>query len=118
MSPEEPWPPQAGKPLPRAGEAYADPEKLAWILSNAGHGREWARVLYIGGDDIQRFWDAIAHAVIDAPLLAVRDVGPHSVSYEVRIRLTLGVRSANALTAWHYANPSAPPRLVTAYPKP
>jgi hypothetical protein len=113
-----PWPPQVGELLPRAAEAYAAPEKIAWILSDAGHGKEWTRVLHIGSDDTQRFWEAIAKAVLDKPILAIRDISPHGVNYEVRIELTLGDRTAATVTIWHYASPDDAPRLVTAYPTP
>ncbi len=118
MTSEAPWPPPVGGLLPRAGEAYTVPEKLAWILGEDGHGREWARVFRIDASDANRLWEAIAHAVLSAPITAVRDVRPHGISCEVRIPLTLNMRSANILTAWHYAHPRDAPRLVTAHPKP
>ncbi len=93
-------------------------EKLAWILGEDGHGPEWARVFRIDGDETQRPWEAIAHTVLSAPIAAVRDVSPHGISCEVQIPLTLNMRSANVLTAWHYAHPRDAPRLVTAYPRP
>ncbi len=116
MSRKPPWPPRIGEPLPGAADAYAAPEKLAWILSEEGHGREWARVLHIGEDGAQRFWSAIAHAVLDAPISAIRDVSPYGANYEVPVTLALESRTATTLTVWHYGADEAP-RLVTAYPK-
>ncbi|MGH2903690.1 MAG: DUF6883 domain-containing protein [Solirubrobacteraceae bacterium] len=117
MTPNEPWPPRVGEPLPRGEKAYTAPEKLAWILSAAGHGREWARVLHIGGDDTQRFWEAIAQAVLDEPIFTVRDREPKGIACGVDIELTIGKRSIKARTSWHYESPGDAPRLVTAYPK-
>jgi hypothetical protein len=106
-----------GEVLPRAAEAYAAPEKLAWVLSEAGHGREWARVLHIGADDAERFWSAIAHAVLDAPVHRVTDKAPDGVVCGVETTLTVGKRTAKARTSWHYEHASDAPRLVTAYPR-
>ncbi len=117
MSHETPWPPQAGEPLPRAPDAYAEPAKLAWILSVEGHGREWARVLHLGEHDTQRFWNAILHAVLDVPIYKVNDHGPHGVGCAIETTLTIGARTAKTRIAWHYKNVSDAPRLVTAYPK-
>ena len=72
--PDTPWPPTVGGLLPHAADAYAAPEKLAWILGEEGHGREWARVLHIGPDNAQRFWSAIADAVLDGdPIFRVTE---------------------------------------------
>jgi len=117
MSPDAPWLPRVGEPLPRAAEAYTVPEKLAWILSDDGHGREWARVLHIGPDDTQRFWNAIAQAVLDAPICKVNDRGPHGVGCAVETTVTIGRRSAGVRIAWHYRHAGDAPRLVTAYPR-
>lgn len=115
MSPDAPWPPRAGEPLPRAAEAYTAPEKLAWVLSEDGHGREWARVLHIGPDDTQRFWNAIAQAVLDgAPIFRVTQ--RYGVTCGINIELQIGVRKAKTTTSWHYKHPHDTPRLVTAYP--
>jgi hypothetical protein len=109
--------PRLGDPLPRAAEAYAVPEKLAWILSEGGHGREWARVLRIGAHDSQRFWSAIALAVLRAPIHRIVNRPPYGCVCGVETTLVVGGRTAKALTAWHYKDPHDAPRLVTAYPK-
>jgi hypothetical protein len=116
MSSDAPWPPQVGELLPRAAEAYAVPEKLAWILSEEGHGQELARVLHVGPDDAQRFWDAIAHAVLDTPIYKVTDKAPDGVVCGVETSLAIGERTAKARTFWHYEHARDVPRLVTAYP--
>lgn len=118
MSPDTAWPPPVGQPLPRAAEAYAAPEKLAWILSEDGHGREWAHVLHVGENDISRFWNAIAQAVIDMPIIRVTDREPFGVACGVETFLTVGKRTAKARTSWHYMHARDAPRLVTAYPRP
>ena len=93
------------------------PEKLAWILSEEGHGREWARVLCIGPDDTQGFWEAIKRAVIDVPIIRVTDREPNGVACGVETFLTVGTRTAKARTSWHYEHALDAPRLVTAYPR-
>lgn len=108
--------PTIGKPLPRAAEAYTPPEKLAWILSKDGHGREWARVLRIGVDDTERFWSAIALAVLDAPIHRVTDKTPDGIVCGVETMLAIGGRTAKTRMAWHYEHAGDVPRLVTAYP--
>jgi hypothetical protein len=111
--------PIIGLPLPRATEAYAEPEKWdQWILAERGHGPEWARVFRIGGNDAQRLWNVIADAILDAPISAIRDGSPHGVGCQVRVALTLTDRTARVLTIWHYASMTDAPRLVTAYPTP
>ena len=117
VSPETPWPPRVSEPLLRAPDAYAAPEKLAWILSEEGHGREWARVLCIGEHDTQRFWGAILQAVPDAPIYKVNDRGPHGIGCAIQTALTFGARTAKARIAWHYKHAGDAPRLVTAYPR-
>ena len=117
VSPATPWPPRVGGPLPRAADAYAASEKLAWILSKDGHGREWARVLRIGEHDTQRFWGAILQAVLDAPIYKVNDRGPHGIGCAIQTALTFGARTAKARIAWHYKHAGDAPRLVTAYPR-
>jgi hypothetical protein len=110
-------PPTVGEPLPRAAEAYTSPEKLAWILAEEGHGQEWARVLHIDQNDTQRFWSAIARAVLDAPIHRVTNRGPDGFVCGVESTLTIGKRTVGTRTAWHYEHTRDAPRLVTAYPR-
>ena len=110
--------PTVGHPLPRADEAYGTPEKWAeWILADRGHGQEWARVFGAGPADAERIWQAIADAVLDAPISAIRSVAL-GVTCEVRVELTIRERTATVRSAWHYANTEDAPRLVTAFPTP
>jgi len=110
--------PKVGHRLPRADGAYAAPEKWAeWILADRGHGREWARVFLVHPSDSERLWQAIANAVLDAPVAAVRKVAV-GVACEVRVELTIDERTATVRSAWHYADIEDAPRLVTAFPTP
>lgn len=110
--------PTVGHPLPRADKAYATPEKWAgWILADRGHGGEWARVFMVRPSDSEQLWQAIADAVLDAPVSAVRKVAV-GVTCEVRLELTVEERTAAVLSAWHYADTEDAPRLVTAFPTP
>jgi hypothetical protein len=115
--PDPPWPPHVGEPLPLAQEAYAEPQKLDWILSEEGHGPEWARVLRIGPDDTLRFWNAIVQAAIDAPIYKVNNREPHGIGCAIETTVTIGERTAGARIAWHYKHSHDAPRLVTAYPR-
>lgn len=108
--------PIIGEPLPRAEDAYTTPEKLAWILSEDGHGREWSRVLRIGVDETGRLWSAIALAVLDAPIHRVTDKAPDGIVCGVETILASGGRTAKARMSWHYEHAGDAPRLVTAYP--
>lgn len=110
--------PTIDHPLPRASEAYATPEKWSeWILADRGHGQEWARVFQVRLDDSEQIWQAIADAVLDAPVSSVRKVAL-GVTCEVRLELTINARTATVRSAWHYAEPEDAPRLVTAFPTP
>lgn len=116
MTPDMRWPPQVGAPLPRAAQAYAAPEKLAWILSEAGHGGEWARVLRIGPRDAERLWKAIVQAVVGARTFRVND-SHYGTVCGANIELVIGRRSTKTTTSWHYEHALDAPRLVTAYPR-
>ncbi|HEY1357798.1 MAG TPA: hypothetical protein VGF21_05790 [Thermoleophilaceae bacterium] len=109
--------PKIAQPLPRAGDAHASGEKWdGWILAARGHGPEWARVFRAGLDDRERIWSAIAAAIIDAPVTAIRDRPPHGVVCGVEVTVTINDRTAPIATSWHYPDEQAAPRLVTAYP--
>jgi hypothetical protein len=106
-----------GHPLPRARDAYAEPIKWSWILGAQGHGREWQRVFGLVEQDSDRLWNAIAAAALGSPVVRVRE-GPWGLGCEIRPVLEFDQRTAAAVVAWHYSNPEAAPRLVTAYPTP
>ncbi|MGA2454299.1 MAG: DUF6883 domain-containing protein [Solirubrobacteraceae bacterium] len=92
------------------------PEKLKWILADAGHGREWAHVFRIGDEDAERLWNAIAQAALDAQVFRVIDRGNHGTACGVAFPLTLNGRTATVTTSWHHPAAGDAPRLVTAYP--
>jgi hypothetical protein len=115
--PDRPWPPRVGEPLPRAVKAYVAAEKLAWVLSDDGHGREWAQVLHISPDDAHRFWSAIARAALDARICKVADRNPHGIVCAIEVTITVGERTTETRAVWHYKRALDAPRLVTVYPK-
>lgn len=105
--------------MPRAADAYSEPEKWeGWILAACGHGPEWAKLLHVGLDDRAVIWTAITQTVIEAPVHKIVDHGQDGLVCGVDVKLTIGVRSAQVRTSWHYERPGAAPRLVTAYPRP
>lgn len=105
--------------MPRAADAHASADKWGgWILAAHGHGAEWARVFDAGPDDSEQVWQAIAMAVLGAPVSTLRARGPHGVVCGVEVAMTINDRTATVTTAWHYADEGVAPRLVTAYPSP
>lgn len=111
------WPPRVGEALPRSADAWCVREKwLAWILASDGHGPEWAKVLQVEAGEWELAWHALKEAVRDAPIETVRSLDAGGVSCGVTVELTVGERTAPVISAWHYAEPDAAPRLVTAYP--
>lgn len=112
------WPPQVGDALPRGAEAWCEQRKLTqWVLSDEGHGADWERTMLVGVEDAQEVWEAIAALAAAMPITGVRDLNRFGVSCEIDGRLTIGERSATFRTIWHYAVPSAAPRLVSAFPR-
>jgi hypothetical protein len=113
------WPPQITEALPRAAECWCEQTKLlGWVLGSEGHGDEWQRVMHVSVEDAESVWKAISAAVVQGRVTGVRDLGRFGVNCEVDAALTLGERSATIRTIWHYAAPSAAPRLVSAFPRP
>jgi hypothetical protein len=106
-----------GHPLPRARDAYAEPIKWSWILGAQGHGPQWQRVFGLVEQDAERLWSAIAAAALGSPVVRVR-AGPWGLGCDIRPVLELNQRTAAIIVAWHYSEPDAAPRLVTAYPTP
>lgn len=113
------WPPQPGKPLPRASACWYEPVKFEeWILAPRGHGLEWNRVFDVGPRDRERVWQALASAATYAVIAEVRDHGEDGVVCGIRERVKIRMRSAKVTMSWHYEDSTAPPRLITAYPSP
>jgi hypothetical protein len=90
---------------------------IDWILGVKGHGDEWRRVFRVEAEDAELVWESIAEAVRRARITEVRGQGS-AISYSVLVVLRINDRVASLLTAWHYRDAKASPRLVTAYPKP
>jgi hypothetical protein len=106
-----------GRPLPGASRARSSPDKwICWILSPEGHGADWLRVFHAGPEDRHAIWTEIVRAVQRAPVSAIRDRGRHGTVCGVAITITVNLRTAVVMTAWHYGPASSIPRLVTAYP--
>jgi hypothetical protein len=113
------WPPTIGEPLPGATDGwYEQPKWSEWILSPRGHGPEWRTILALAVEDADALWEAIAAAIVGAPVYGVRVAPTGGVLCEVRFEITLRGRIALAITVWHLASEGAAPRLVTAYPRP
>jgi hypothetical protein len=111
------WPPQVGEALPRAADAWCVQEKwLAWILADNGHGPEWARMLQVETDEWELAWKALKETVREAEIQTVRLLDAGGISCGVTVELSIGERTTLVVSAWHYAEPGAAPRLVTAYP--
>ncbi len=104
------WPPRVGEPLPRAAHArYEEPKWSEWILSARGHGREWEAIFHVRAADANVLWDAIAKAVVEAPVYGVRVSPGGGMLSEVRFELVLQGRNALAITVWHLARDGAVP---------
>lgn len=88
-----------------------------WILAGDGHGPEWERILRVTADDLDLVWESIALGALRTPVTAIRQP-PTGISCEVLLELRINERVAFVVTAWHYADADATPRLITAYPKP
>lgn len=113
------WPPQIGDSLPRAARCWHEQTKLlGWILSPAGHGREWERVFHVTAADHELVWAALAASAIGAEIVEVRDREPNGIACGVEAEVAIGERSARVTMSWHYADSAAAPRLATAYPSP
>lgn len=128
MSPETSWPPQVGKPLPLAGEAFGVRRKLAtYSLDPANEvggskARGFERILGITIEDIDYLEGAIQTGILVVPVSAVRDNPPWGpkcvVTVPLRGRGEKQTRIVNVRTVWEIASSRVPPRLVNAYLKP
>lgn len=108
-----------GEALPKGRDAwYEQPKWTEWILSRRGHGPEWKAILRVRNEDADALWDAIAAAVVEAPVYGVRVSQGGGVLCEVRLQVSVHDRTTMAVTVWHLAHEGAAPRLVTAYPRP
>lgn len=98
-------------------DAWCVQEKwLTWILAEDGHGPEWAKVLQVEPDEWELAWRVLKRAVQEVVISTVRPLDAGGVTCGVSAELTIDERTAPVVSAWHYPDPGAPPRLVTAYP--
>jgi hypothetical protein len=122
------WPPKVGEPLPRATEVIGIRAKLADYSLNLNHtdggpkARGFKLILGITLVDLEHLARSIEFEVPTAPIESVRPNPPHGVNCIVVVPVQgLGEKSArivNVRTAWEIADHGAPPRLVSAFPRP
>jgi hypothetical protein len=122
------WLPKVGEPLPRAAEAIGIRAKLANYSLNLSHedggpkARGFKLILGITLDDLEYLAKSIEFKVLTAPVESVRPNTPHGVNRIVVVPVQgLDEKSARIVdvrTAWELADRSAPPRLVSAFPRP
>jgi hypothetical protein len=122
------WPPQVGEILPRADAAVGIRRKLAEYSLNTTHpdggpkARGFAVILGITSADIGYLEAGIRAGIREAPIAAIRRDSPYGVKCVIEFPLQgLGDKSArqvNLRTTWLFSGIDAPPRLLTAFPKP
>ncbi len=127
MSPDVPWPPRAGKPLPRAAEATGVRRKLAGYSLDPTNevggpkARGFEMILGITIEDVDYLAGAIQRGILIEPVGSVRENPPWGLNCVVEIPVRgLGEkdgRIVNVRTVWEIAG-ETPPRLVNAYLKP
>ncbi len=119
------WPPEIGKPLPRAVDAHGVRGKLAGYSLDLEHtdggdkASAFDRILGITAGDVEYLANALITGLASTPTRAVRQNPPHGLLCEVRISVRgLGAKAdriATVLTAWEIRYDGDAPRLVTAY---
>jgi len=124
----DPTVPAIGEPLPRAAEAFGVHIKLATYSLDIDHkdggpkARGFERILGITIADIDYLEAEILVRILDTPIREVRDNRPYGVKCVVDIQVRgIGAKAErviNVRTVWAIEQPGAPPRLVTAIPKP
>lgn len=91
--------PEIGRPLPRAADAYVEqPKWHGYVLADDGHGQEWRRVFRVGRSQADELWQAVARAVLDAPVTEVR-TGPRGVGCGIHMILSFNGRTATSSSA-------------------
>jgi hypothetical protein len=120
--------PAVGELLPRGAEAFGVRRKLATYSLDLGHqyggpkALGFKLILGITIDSIDYLQAQILARVLDTPVSQVRDNPPYGVNYVVNMPIRgIGAKAdrvINVRTVWEYDQPGAPPRLVTAIPKP
>lgn len=126
--PAAPPPPVVGELLPRAGEAFGLRCKLETYSLDPSHkyggpkARGFELILGITIEAIDYLEAQIMARILDTPVSDIRDNPPYGVNYVVNIQVRgIGAKAGrviNVRTVWTFEDPGAPPRLVTAIPKP
>jgi len=84
--------------------------------------RGFELILDITIEDIDYLEAQILARVLETPITDVRDNAPHGVNCVIDMPISgIGAKAdrvANVRTVWAFDQPGAPPRLVTAIPKP
>lgn len=120
--------PAVGELLPRAAEASGVRYKLdTYSLNTASEmgapkARGFDLILGITIEAIGYLEGQIMARVLDTPIREVRDNTPYGLKCTVDMPISgIGAkadRAINVRTVWALDSPGAPPRLVSAYPKP
>ncbi len=125
---ETPTQPTAGKLLPRAAEAFGVRYKLETYSLDLTHkrggpkARGFEKILGITIDAIDYLEAQILVRVLETPINEVRDNPPYGIKCTVDMQIPgIGAKTDRVVTVrtvWVFDRPGAPPRLVTAIPKP
>jgi hypothetical protein len=120
--------PAVGELLPRAAEAFGVRYKLATysldITNKVGapKARGFELILGITIDAIDYLEAQIMARILDTPVHEIRENPPYGIKGVVDIQVRgIGAKAdrvVNVRTVWAFEEPGAPPRLVTAIPKP
>jgi hypothetical protein len=120
--------PTKGELLPRAADAVGVRVKLAEYSLNLTHNdggakaRGFERILGITIEAIDHLEAQIIARALDTPVNDIRKNPPYGVNYVIEMPISgIGAKAdrvANVRTVWTFDHPDAPPRLVTAIPKP
>ncbi len=121
-------PPVVGDLLPRGAEAFGVRRKLEAYSLDINHddggpkARGFERILGITIDAIDYLEAQILARILDTPISEVRDNAPHGVNCVVDMPIAgIGAKAdrvATVRTVWIFDRPGAPPRFVTAIPRP
>jgi hypothetical protein len=124
----DPNAPAVGELLPRRAEAIGVRRKLETYSLDVAHkyggpkARGFELILGITIDAIDYLEAQILARILDTPVSEIRDNQPYGVNYVVNIQVrgigSKADRVINVRTVWTFEDPGAPPRLVTAIPRP
>ncbi len=121
-------PPAVGEPLPRGAKAFGVRRKLETYSLDPAHkyggpkARGFELILGITIDAIDYLEAQILTRVLDTPVSDIRDNPPYGTNYIIDMKIgDIGAKAhriTNVRTVWTFDHPGAPPRLVTAIPRP